>query len=69
MAQIWDSFSFCFVFLDLIGSGGLDVIMTFTGRLSCMEVMEHQFRGLFSSYDLNIHVQFIYLVPFRVING
>jgi hypothetical protein len=47
----------------LIGSGGRDVITAFIGRLSCMEVMEH-FRGLFSSYDLNIHVQLISLVLF-----
>lgn len=65
MAHIWNPFFFllCF-FLDLIGSGGRDVITAFTGRLSCMEVMEHRFRGPFLSYDLNIHVQLISLVLF-----
>lgn len=46
MAHIWDYFSFCFVFLNLIGSGGRDVITAFTGRLSCMEV-NTDFEGYF----------------------
>lgn len=46
MAHIWDYFSFCFVFLNLIGSRGRDAITAFTGRLSCMEVNTN-FEGYF----------------------